>query len=174
VELAYSLEFKEWVVAHRDWYGARAHNFKVGCAKFYFVWYQLLILSLLFMIGTFLLYRWTSHRSTTFFVFAVGGPLYLLLFLHAAKKRKRLFRDALNKDLTVRVLDSGIEIDRAQVTHVEHKWEAIAGTYESRDFFLLYISKKFFIPLPKRAMNPGDRTKILEMFASKGVDHLPA
>jgi hypothetical protein len=68
-----------------------------------------------------------------------------------------MYEESINKNLVVQLSADGVEIQRENLTHVSHEWEAISRSFESPEYFLLYLSERLFIPLPKRAMSAEDQ-----------------
>ena len=108
--------------------------------------------------------RFSGHRWLGYVLFLSALLLFLERVILWRWRAAKLFResDDLREPIELNVDESSLQRTSSSGTE-EIRWANILASHETRNLFVLQLSRHEFLTIPKRALSPGDHFRLKEM-----------
>lgn len=171
MQLAYSLQYPEWLRSQRDFLEGRLGRV-VGFLRYAGTIHTGELCALWFLSHGIIsaINHGFSGPAATYFLASIG---FLLFSAVVAWMRRKRFKGLLMQDVQMDISENGVIVKRSNGSKGEYNWTVFLGTYESVHFFTLYLSKQLFVAIPKRAMSAGQKAEFQSTLEQHSLNHRP-
>lgn len=160
------LTYADWLVAQRACYGNR-YKFKwLGLSAYLMARWLIFVLSAIALVFAMilLLVQGRGALPTVVPLIAVA-TVWLALFAWCRYWARKVFRETHGEKMLIEVTvtDSGVGVTRPGMAATQYQWEGIKAFLDDQNFFLLYLSKRLFLPIAKSGISTAEQALTSEL-----------